>query len=217
MPCLCQAARAGRDCRMKPHGVAIGYVHGDMVYARFMKSVIDEKDRDGAIVIEEQSEPFVDKARNIVVDRFLASDREWLLSVDTDIILPACVVTRLLARGQPLIGALIYVNQAPPFPQIYHQIADISADGFGIFQVQSKFEPGELIKADGTGAGCLLVHRDVFESIHEMPPFRWFQHELIGKDMFGEDMTFCKRARAAGFQLYIDTAVHAGHIKPRII
>jgi GT2 family glycosyltransferase len=202
---------------MKPQGVAIGYVHGDFVHARFMKSVIDEKDRDGALVIEEFSEPYIDKARNVVVDKFLASDREWLLTVDTDIILPACVITRLMARGLPLIGALIYVNQQPPFPQIYHQIADAAVGGFGIFQVQEKFEPGELVKADGTGAGCMLIHRDVFDAIPGKPPFRWYQHEMIGNEMFGEDFTFCRRAKAVGFQLYIDTAVHAGHIKLRVI
>jgi GT2 family glycosyltransferase len=198
-------------------GVAIGFVHGDLVYARFMKSVIDEMCRDGSILIEEHSEPYIDKARNIVVDRFLASGREWLLTVDTDIILPACVVTRLMARNQPLIGALINVNEDKPFPQIYHRVADLGTGGFGVFLVQHKYEPGELIKADATGAGCMLIHRDVFEAIPGRPPFRWYQHEPIGLEMFGEDFTFCKRAKAAGFQLYIDTAVHAGHIKNRVI
>jgi GT2 family glycosyltransferase len=198
-------------------GVAIGYVHGDYVHARFMKSVIDEMCRDGAIVIEEQSEPFVDKARNVVVDRFLASGREWLLSVDTDIILPACVVTRLMSRRQPLIGALINVNEDKPFPQIYHRIADVGAEPFGVFQIQQEYEPGELIRADATGAGCMLIHRDVFEAIPGRPPCRWFQHEAIGLEIYGEDFTFCKRAKVAGFQLYIDTAVHAGHIKNRVI
>jgi len=202
---------------MKSHGVAIGYVHGELVHARFMTGVIDEMKRDNALVIEEFSEPYIDKARNVVVDKFLASDREWLLSVDTDIILPACVVTRLVSRGLPLVGCLIYVNQQPPFPQIYHQIADFNYGDAGIFQVQTDFEPGELVKADGTGAGCLLIHRDVFEAIPGKPPFRWFQHEMIGNEMFGEDFTFCRRAKAAGFQLYIDTAVHAPHIKPHII
>jgi hypothetical protein len=83
--------------------------------------------------------------------------------------------------------------------------------------VNQKFTPGELVKADATGAGCLLIHRDVFEAIPGGPPVRWFQHELIGKDLFGEDIIFCMRAAVAGFQLYIDTAVHAGHIKPRVI
>lgn len=194
-----------------------GYVHGDLVHARFMQGVLDEASRSNALVKGHYSEPYVDQARNLLVEQFLASKCEWFLSVDTDIILPACVVGRMLSRGVPLIGALIYVNAHPPFPQIYHKIADFGFGGFGTMQVQEKFEPGELIKADGTGAGCLMVHRDVFEAIPKQIPFRWFQHEQHGADMFGEDIIFCQRAASAGYQLYIDTAVHAGHIKPRVI
>lgn len=195
----------------------IGYVHGDMVHARFMRGVMDEASRSNALVKDEFSEPYVDQARNLLAHQFLASNCEWFLSVDTDIILPACVVGRLISRKKQLIGALIYVNANPPFPQIYHKIADFGFGGFGTMLVHEKFEPGELIEADGTGAGCLLIHRDVFEAIPEQIPFRWFQHEQHGADMFGEDIIFCRRAAAAGFQLYIDTAVHAGHIKPRVI
>lgn len=195
----------------------IGYVHGEMVHARFMQSVLDEQARSQAVVKGMFSEPYVDKVRNELVEAFLASHCEWFLSVDTDIILPACVFSRFRARDEPLIGALIYVNAEPPFPQIYQRIADMSTDGSGAFIIGQDFKPGELVKADGTGAGCLLVHRDVFEAIPGEPPVRWFQHEIRGKDMFGEDLVFCERAKAAGFQLYIDTAVHAGHIKPRVI
>jgi GT2 family glycosyltransferase len=195
----------------------IGYVHGDMVFARFMQSVMDEASRTHAYVVGLQSEPYVDKARNQLVDIFLASGREWFLSVDTDIILPANVITRLAARSQPLIGALIHVNDEPPFPQIYQKIADFGVGGAGTFLVDEKFEPGDLVEADATGAGCLLVHRDVFEAIPKQKPFRWFQHEQRGEDLYGEDVTFCMRAKSAGFQLYIDTAVHAGHIKNRVI
>src|SRR5881394_3748906 len=137
----------------------IGYVHGDLVHARFMQSVLDEKDRTGAYVKGLPSEPYVDKVRNQIVDLFLASNCEWLLSVDTDIVLPGCVVSRLLQRNLPLVGALIYVNQEPPFPQIYQKVADVSYDGSGVFLVDQSFTPGDLVEADATGAGCLLIHR----------------------------------------------------------
>lgn len=202
---------------MRPDSVMIGYVHGEFVHARFMRSVLDEAGRSGAVVKDRHSEPFVDKARNLLVDEFLASECEWFLSVDTDIILPACVVSRMLVRHKPFLGALIYVNDNPPFPQIYRKIADFGLGSFGTMLVHQDFEPGELVEADGTGAGCLMVHREVFEAIPKQSPFRWFQHEQRFNDMFGEDITFCLRAGAAGYQLYIDTAVHAGHIKPRVI
>lgn len=198
-------------------GVMIGYVRPLMVHGEFMESLFLEATRAGAKVKGKFSEPYVDQARNWVVDQFMASDCEWFLSVDTDIILPELVIQRLLARRQKLIGALIYVAADPIFPQVYDKIADFGFGGAGQYMVNESWEPGSLVKADATGAGCLLIHRDVFDKITGEPAFRWFQHEFEGTHMFGEDFTFCRRARSAGFQLYIDTAVKAGHIKTRVI
>jgi GT2 family glycosyltransferase len=198
-------------------GVMIGYVRPTMVHGEFMESVFLEATRAGAVVQGKYSEPHVDLARNWLVDKFLATGYEWFLSVDTDIILPELVVQRLLARRQKLIGALIYVAADPIFPQIYNKIADFGVGGAGQYIVNDKWEPGELVQADATGAGCLLIHREVFEKIPGNTPYRWFQHEFEGTQLFGEDFTFCRRARSVGYQLYIDTAVKAGHIKTRVI
>jgi len=197
--------------------VFIGYVHGEMVHAAFMESVIREANRVGAIIKGQESEPYVDQARNFLVDSFLATTCEWFLSVDTDIILPESVVGRLVARGQKLIGALIYVNTKPPFPQIYQKIADFGVKGYGTFMIDESWTPGDFLTADATGAGCLLVHRQVFLDVPDSKPFRWFQHEQRGEDLFGEDVVFCERAKRAGHQLWIDTSVKAGHIKPHVI
>lgn len=195
----------------------IGYVRGELVHGAFMESVIQESQLMGAIVKGQESEPYVDQARNFIVDQFLASGREWFLSVDTDVILPERVITRLLARNQKLVSALIYVNAKPVFPQVYQKIADFGVKGFGTFLVDESWTPGELIKADATGAGCFLAHRSVFEDIPVNKPFRWFQHEQRGEDLFGEDVVFFERAKMAGHQLWIDTAVKAGHIKTHVI
>jgi GT2 family glycosyltransferase len=197
-------------------GVMIGYVRPLMVHGDFMESLILEANRAKAEVFGQFSEPYVDQMRNFVVDQFMASNCEWFLSVDTDIILPECVVQRLLARRQKLIGALIYVAADPIFPQVYNKIADFGFGGAGQYLVNETWEPGSLVKADATGAGCLLIHRDVFDAIpRDRNPL--VRHEHEGTQMFGEDFTFCRRAKAAGFQLYIDTSVKAGHIKTRVI
>ena len=196
----------------------IGYVHSELVHARFMESVIREGRLHDAYIKGQESEPYVDQARNFLVDYFLqATDCEWFLSVDTDVILPERVITRLMTRNQKLIGALIYVNAKPPFPQMYQKIADFGVGGFGSYLVDTDWEPGDLVKTDATGAGCMLIHRDVFEAVPVSKPFRWFQHEQRGEDLFGEDVVFCERAKRVGYQLYIDTAVRAWHIKANVI
>jgi len=68
--------------------------------------------------------------------------------------------------------------------------------------------PGDaLTPVDFTSTGCVLIARSVLKAIP--PP--WFVYEhLIG----GEDRVFFEKAKAAGFQAYLDRSVIAGHGTP---
>jgi hypothetical protein len=71
-----------------------------------------------------------------------------------------------------------------------------------------------------TGTGCLLVHRDVLEdmrlkrggSIHSWFGYDQFTTEA-GEWELGEDLSFCLRARDAGWKVYVDTTLPVGHHK----
>jgi len=65
-----------------------------------------------------------------------------------------------------------------------------------------------LLEVKRTGMHCFLAHRDVFEAI-EPPWFRYHEDRGVGNS--GEDFYFCEKVREAGFPLYIDRSVIAGH------
>jgi len=87
------------------------------------------------------------------------------------------------------------------------------------------FEGGRLVSASSVGTGLCAVAREVFrefaqrlprlKSGHQGPaadviPF----YECITKDgyWFGEDTSFCVRAREWGFPIYVDSRVRVGHL-----
>lgn len=199
--------------------VAIGYVHGEKVHARFMSSVRAAEKYEDAIVLEEGSGPSVSDARNLLVRDFLDSGRDWLYMCDTDTVFEVDTISRMLRRGKQIISALIYVNHPQTFPMMYNRIADVSV-GIGMFQQISGWKHNECIRADAVGAGCLLAHRDVYLEIEKRmpnPAAIWFQETSFIDTIVGEDFTFCMRAAECGFEIYVDTAVRVGHIKPRVI
>lgn len=68
--------------------------------------------------------------------------------------------------------------------------------------------PNRLIEVDTQGAGCLLIHRRVFEKV-EKPWFRW----TLGwvDPGVSEDFYFMERCIDAGFKPLCDTGIRCGH------
>jgi hypothetical protein len=64
----------------------------------------------------------------------------------------------------------------------------------------------------------VLIHRSVFEKIRDGYGPNWFDRVVIpkgpkGATKFGEDMSFCIRAKACGFPIYVHTGVKTTHDK----
>jgi hypothetical protein len=161
--------------------------------------------------------------RNLMVGEFLKHDGlEWLLMLDSDMIVPPQVVQRLITSGTDIIGGL-YFSRHYPFPSEAGFRAESGSPH--LRYLQEFGGPNPLRPVDWVGAGALLVRRRVFYEVS--PP--WFGNEPVnsggpdvtaeGRDVTvsivnerNEDVGFCARALAAGFQPYVDTALVSGHV-----
>jgi hypothetical protein len=85
------------------------------------------------------------------------------------------------------------------------------SSGTGIFPIK---EHGTgLMQVDYVGAGCLLISRKVLETL-QYPWFFWSRNDprIPLKERISEDLYFCKKAREAGFQIYLDASVRCLHV-----
>lgn len=175
------------------------------------------------------------EARNKAIREFLDADRaDWLFWIDTDMGFEPDTVERLLEAAdpveRPIVGALAFALRereqdgmggfrCAAAPTIFDWVQ--RPDGVRGLLGRAQYSINTLTPCDGTGSACILIHRSVFEKIAAHPldgdesDAGWYgriRNPGTGQ-LIGEDLSFCLRARAQGFPIYVHTGVRTTHLK----
>jgi hypothetical protein len=163
--------------------------------------------------------PFAaDVARNGLVQHVLRGDYDYLWFVDQDAKLNPRTLERLLRWNKDIIGAFCVMQGDWTLPALFNgargdgrhnivtgeaaeylnEYADITSN-----EPQILDNDEGLVELDFTGCHCLLIKREVLETI----PHPWFA-DILGK----EDKFFCLKAKKYGYKVFVDMSVIAGHI-----
>jgi GT2 family glycosyltransferase len=158
----------------------------------------------------------VEQVRNIMVSWALRNNFDYLLSVDSDIIMERDTLQKLLhcQDQQKAISSGVYIQrkEGVRIPEIYvHNPQTGGQKNIDISEVQQD----RLIEVEGVGFGCCLVRRDVFEKVGNP----WFQyHSNIEFDkVLSEDVDFCIKARTQGYKIVVDTSIKLLHISKQYL
>lgn len=161
------------------------------------------------------------RQRNELVARFLDGDGDWLLMVDTDEVVRLESFDKLVDaahdKDRPIVAGL-YFGTLPTGGLIPHPVPHLYRHHHGAAVAPVLDYPrDEVIEIDACGTGAVLVHRSVFETIrdtadeHEGTDWCWFRDLPINGNWLGEDIYFCRRAKAAGFKLHAHTGAIFDH------
>lgn len=138
-------------------------------------------------------------ARNVLARDALQRGCDWLLWIDSDMRFPPDTLARLLAHGQPMVGA-DYPRRVEPYTRT------------GVPRQAAPHRAGGLTDMAVMPFGCMLTHADVFLH-HVEPPWFSFGSTDDGGPI-GEDVMLCRRAIEGGLRIWRDdTLSHdIGHI-----
>ena len=211
-------ALAGRD-----EGLGVGMHEPAHVIAQRSGGVDDDARRRAklASALEVARDNPVNEAVGVASQFLTKGDEPWLFMVDTDMVFEPGLLGRLAATcdevERPIVSGVYWTTTAggwPLVPVIYDRE---ERDGQQTFTHCREWKAGSVITVDGCGAGCLLIHRSVFETIRkdEGGAPCWWAEITDGKGSgFGEDLSFCLRAAHAGYRITADTVAVPGHVKP---
>ncbi len=160
----------------------------------------------------------VDSNRNSIAKKFMETDNEWLLTIDSDIEPPPMVLEELLSHGRKVVGAVCWSSMGGeeggrwesfgiPYPVV------MSKNPKGGWNVDRKTVASRerLVECDAGSTACLLLHREVLEAIE--PPWFRLQYDEDGMCNAGEDFTFFDKVKAKGYGVYVDLTLQCGHYK----
>ena len=95
-----------------------------------------------------------------------------------------------------------YFRRSPP----YHLVAFDKCDTKNRKWSDLKL-PKETVKCGGVGFGCVLVKTEVLFEVAAR--YRTWFEPMNG---FGEDLSFCWRARECGYDILLDPTITCGHV-----
>lgn len=200
----------------------LAFPHPGTVRTEFMTrmwTAMQAKDSRISEICDLLTGPAMGLARNTIARRFLESGSEWLWFVDTDMVVNSKTLPALLENADPdempVVGALCCVVHDNKVMASVYQTGKHPEDGKFAFQYVEQYPENTLLRVDGTGCGCLLIHRSVFEKIDAVDanPGLWFSEMVIEGRQIGEDLSFCMRLALAEIPVFVHTGIQVGHMK----
>lgn len=150
----------------------------------------------------------IDASRNLIVEHALEIGYDYILWIDSDMIIPKNTLIQLLSHDKDIVSGVYAYKLLPTQGQGRNAVAKRykkdAKDTYEDISLSEIRESERLMEIDGVGFGCVLTKVDVFKNIKK-PWFRYTPN-------MGEDIYFCRKAQKAGYKVYLDTSIRCGHI-----
>ena len=173
----------------------------DMVAAGFAQSLAMLQKGGNETAIMFQCGSLVYDARNRLAKQAIEMGADYTMLFDSDMIFEPDTMVRLLKHNAPIVSGA-YFRRSPP----YHLVAFDKCDTEKRDWTDLKL-PTETVKCGGVGFGCVLVKTDVLFDVAAK-----FQTWFEPMNGFGEDLSFCWRARECGYDVLLDPSITCGHV-----
>ena len=175
----------------------------DEMDAGFVQCLVDMKPV-GDIRILILSGSLIYEARERLASFAIQNGYDHVLWLDSDIMFPSTMLMDMTAQGKDIITGVIAARRHPYYPCVYRSEGE-------------KLKPvldfdGRLTEVDSCGFGAVLMKTEVLERMFD--EFKTCFQPILG---YGEDLSFCVRAKKLGFKIYADPNINIGHIGKTVL
>ena len=110
--------------------------------------------------------------------------------------------------GKDFVTGIAHSRRPPFLSCVFKRMDDLNH----LERYDADQYPAEPFEVAGCGFACVLISTEILRAV-QMAHKTCFLPEM----QWGEDLTFCRRARALGYKIYAEPCVKLGHIGHEVI
>ena len=178
----------------------------DMVHTLFFQSMWALRKPPGTDLALTSSSLIYD-ARNQLADQAISGGYTWVLWLDSDMKFEPDLLEKMLEQanaGHPFVCGLFFTRKAPVRPCVY-SVLDCH-EGTPICIPCKHWDDGPF-EAQACGFGAVLTSVNLLRAVRDK-----FGQPFTPVQGFGEDFSFCLRARELGVMPWCDPSIRVDHI-----
>lgn len=146
------------------------------------------------------------RARNIICNNAIENNYDYILMVDSDIILPAYTLVKMLDDPKPVcLGCYPRKNTKTEVFEIFKLGQQDYVNTFNYSEITSF---SGKIEVKGGGFGCAMIDVRILNDLPH-PFFKYVEYDSGAT--LSEDLYFCSNVNKNGYQVYAETDVICGH------
>lgn len=186
----------------------------DMMHTAFVRSLLLLNTAGHEITYGIHNGSLVYDSRNQLLDTAKKTDADLYFWLDSDIQLgmdTLQLLTEDINKGCEIVSGL-YFKRKKPFSPVIYQACEVRKIAEGqllpIADTYEDYPKADLFEVQAFGFGCVLMTREAALKVTDelgMMPF-------MPTAGFGEDLSFCMRAKHVGLKLWCDSRVRVGHV-----
>lgn len=182
----------------------------DYVDQRFAQCLAD-LNRVGETAVKYHSGALIYANRDYLTMLALDTGADYVLWLDSDVIFEPDLLQKLIDDDRDIVSGL-YFRRRPPYSPVIYKTIRYGKGEEKITEEFPDYPKGELFEADAFGMGAVLMKTQVLKDIVER-----YKTAFSPYSGYGEDISFCIRAKTLGYKLWCDSRINLGHVSYNIV
>lgn len=185
----------------------------DSVQTEFFESFANLK-RVGNTCVSATSCSLIYQARTDLGQIAIQEKSDFVLWLDSDMVFPDTLMVDMMEdmKGRDIVTAVYHMRRPPYQPVLWSKLRKGLTAEDTETEIAIEYPQEELFEVEGCGFGAVMMRTEVLESV--VNRYHALFEPIPG---FGEDLSFCLRARGCGYKIWCDPKLQIGHKAATIV